>query len=281
MKSRNFFKRPTKTPSLLKTANYTNMYPSYAPASKKQLVISKNEIFVCSPLRSPVNSSTLYSSSASRRKTLSDFLLPNNKTQRVFCPLSPQNLMNCFSEENIIEEKNPFYSPKRMMNFSSRNCLEQSNDVYSPYGSQKLTRSNSNVSGGVVDFFDLPIKKHKRSYSVNDSERRKRLEENKKYMKNVVLIQSFVRMFLLRKKLYDYIKTVYKLEAAAIHLDNYMRNIREYYLKFAMYLISKHIKGKYFVSKREYKLLMDLKRRKINSKEQLDKFFVWLAKEEY
>ena len=181
--------------------------------------------------------------------------------------------MPCFEEEN------PFYSPKRMVEFSSRNV--QSNDGYSLYGSQRLTRSNSNVSGGVVDFFDLPIKKHKRSYSMNDNERRKRLEENKKYMKNVVLIQSFVRMFLLRKKLYDYIKSVYKLEAGVVHLDNYMRNIREYNLKSALYLISRHIKGKYFVSKKEYELLMDLKRRKIYSKEQLDKFFIWLSKEEY
>ena len=270
MKLRNFFKRPTKTPSLLKT-NY--LYPSYAPASKKQLLISKNEVLVSSPLHSPGNSSTLYSSSASRRKTLSDFLLPKNKTQNNFYPLSPQNLMPCFEEEN------PFYSPKRMVEFSSRNV--QSNDGYSLYGSQRLTRSNSNVSEGVVDFFDLPIKKHKRSYSVNDNERRKRLEENKKYMKNVVLIQSFVRMFLLRKKLYDYIKSVYKLEAGVVHLDNYMRNIREYNLKSALYLISRHIKGKYFVSKKEYELLMDLKRRKIYSKEQLDKFFIWLSKEEY
>ena len=99
-------------------------------------------------------------------------------------------------------------------------------------------------------------------------------------MKSVILIQSFIRMFFLRKNLYDYIKSAYKLEAGIIHLDNYMRNIREYYFKYALYYITNHEKGKYYISKKEYKLLMDLKRRKINNVDQLNKFFVWLSEDE-
>lgn len=298
MKSRNLFKHKAKATTLVKSHQNTAFF-LVSPPPKKKLLITKNEVFYGSPqstLNSSSKESTALRSSSSRRKTLSDFILPSHsqKGTHNMAPLSPQNLVPFFSEENIIpkvleEEENEnfdnslnvrrrFLSPA----YSSENMshsIDKSNKNYTNTGYLRRPQAKSMHYKGVIDFFDVPLKKNKRSYSVNDKYQKKKQEEKKKYIKKVVLIQSFVRMFLLRKFLYNYLSKVYKINAGAEHLHLYVENLRKLYLESGLYEIKCYKKRKYFLTKKEFELLQNLKTKKINNIKDLQKYFLWLSGE--
>ena len=297
MKSRNLFKHQAKASTLLK--NHQNKaFSLVSPPPKKKLIITKNEVFYGSPqstLNASSKESTAFRSSSSRRKTLSDFLLPNHnqKVANNMAPLSPQNLVPFFSEENIIPKvleeddenfDNPLTVRRRFLSpaYGSENMFnstDRSNKNYNNTGYLRRPQARSMHYKGVVDFLDVPLKKNKRSYSVNDKYQKIKQDEKKKYIKKVTLIQSFVRMFLLRKFLYNYLSKIYKINAGAEHLHLYVEKLNNFYMKSGFYEIKIHKKRKYFLSKKEFELLQNLKTKKINNIKDLQKYFLWLSSE--
>ena len=86
-------------------------------------------------------------------------------------------------------------------------------------------------------------------------------------------------MFLLRKFLYNYLSKIYKINAGAEHLHLYVEKLKNFYMKSGFYEIKIHKKRKYFLSKKEFELLQNLKTKKINNIKDLQKYFLWLSSE--
>ena len=104
-------------------------------------------------------------------------------------------------------------------------------------------------------------------------------EKNKKEknIKPIILLQSFIRRFLIRNKIYKSIMMFYKINTGFNHVYKY---IKYFLFKFGIYKffiekIKKVIKKRYLVCKSQLELIKELKKRNVNNFNEFKNFVIW------
>lgn len=131
---------------------------------------------------------------------------------------------------------------------------------------------------GVVDLYKAPMKRHKRSYSVEAKEKK---YDNKECLEKIIKVQSTLRKFFLRKKLYSMLMTYYTYETFIIHIENVRTALQYKFLIWSFVEIHNYKKRIYTITTKEKKLLDELKKRKITSFKELQNYLHWLANTKY
>lgn len=228
--------------------------------TKKQLVISKNETYA---LRGT------YGQFRNRRQTLSDFLLPKKNPLDEYQPRTFKNYYAGRSEHtDSVTNESSRGSTEDLCSFHPLFRTRQSScrDFRGPYDNYKRKLT--------VDLCQTPLKRYDRSYSVERIE--KKFENNQEYINKIILIQSFLRKFFLRKKVYN---MIYKYYVSQNLLQKFIkaseRNVLEI-KRFCFCAIKGYRKRKYFINPKEKLLLDELRRKKIKNINDLKKYFVWL-----
>lgn len=255
----------------------------YVPPSKKELVVVKNESLVSMTASQPPSRNSV----RGKRATLSSIILSKQLQSAQQIPKTYSNLTQI--SEDTTSNSNE-YSSKHTIDSSitNRKNLFHSNDGYEKdsyfnnnYMNSSRKKNNHmrcascEYEKGVVDFYRSPIKRHKRSYSIESKEKK---YDNPFCEKKIVLIQSTLRKFILRKKLYNMIVNYYKNETLVNHLQNVF-NIQENKMAaIAFEKIKKYKKRQYYVTRKQLHLLDELKKRKITTIKQLTAYLDWLEK---
>lgn len=246
----------------------------YIPASKKELVVLQNECFVAQPVVNPSSRNSV----KGHRATLSSIILSKQlqSTQQVYSNLTQ------ISEDTMSNSNESI--PKRTIDSSitgRKNPFVTNNEYNENYNYINQRRNNHNRWGscdydkGVVEFYKSPIKGHKRSYSIESKEKK---YDNAECIKQIIKLQSIVRKYILRKKLYNMIMSYYKSQTFVQHLVNIIleKESNDKYHCFQM--IKKAKKNKYYLTRKQINLLEELKKRKITSTKELNAYFDWLEK---
>ena len=177
---------------------------------------------------------------------------------------SPQHeRMNSYvpvRHSNMHMKKETFISPCRTKPSRHQRCASWDVEKY-----QK----------GVVDLYKAPMKRHKRSYSVEAKEKK---YDNKQCLEKIIKVQSTLRKFFLRKRLYSMLMTYYTYETFVIHIENVKAALQYKLLTWSFVEIYNYKKRIYTITTKEKKLLDELKKRKITSFKELKNYFHWLAK---
>ena len=235
--------------------------------SHQTLKASKKETYKCSPIVSTSKQ------------------IPQIKNKRLF------------NIRSFVKKSNPPYHPspkKNTVDKPSKPSTEQSNSkryyqrqnsltssvsvnslTTTTSNSFKLMRSNSSVSfhsGGTVNIISIPTKIN--SVKLNLYEHNSVIRFD---IRKVILIQSFIRMYLLRKMIYMEAVKSYKIQKGVYHIEKAFE-INCAYLKWlAFYKINKDEEIKYYINEKEFELLNELKKWKITSVEDYNSFTFWIA----
>ena len=244
----------------------------YIPSSKKELVVLKNECFVSQPLVNPQSRNVNHG----HRATLSSIILSKQL-------LSTQQVSNNLTQisEDTMSNSNESRS-KRTVDSSitgRKNPFVANNEYNDNYIGKSRTNHNRRLScdynRGVVEFYKSPMKSHKRSYSIESREKK---YDNDQCIKQIIKLQSIVRKYLLRKKLFNMIMSYYKSQTFVQHLIRILteKESNDKYYCFQMIKMSK--KRKYYLTRKQINLLEELRKRKITNTKELNAYFDWLEK---
>lgn len=163
---------------------------------------------------------------------------------------------------------------------------EINNFIYTPVHSKKMLSSCRSSSTNNIHKFKNNGGTSYRSnnkYKIQNSITKKKIYNSidKKYNKNninsIILLQSFIRKFLLRNKIYKRIVLFYEIEASFIHINKY---IQKYLKKRDIFknIISKlkKIKNKkYLVNKEQYELIKELEKKNVKNFNDFKNFIIY------
>ena len=251
----------------------------FIPPSKKELVVLKNESFTSQTMVNPQSRNSM----RGHRATLSSIILSKQLKTAQQIP----NLGNLTQiSEDTMSNSNE-YSTKRTIDSSLTNRknpfrASETNDIFNNnFSTVNKRRNNHNrcsscdYERGVVEFYKSPIKKHKRSYSIEHKEKQ---YDNPFCIKKIIQLQANIRKYILRRRLFNMIMSYYKSQTFLLHLEN-MLAIRNDELKYeAFHMIKKSKKRSYFITRKELNLLEELKKRKITNIKELNAYLDWLEK---
>lgn len=243
----------------------------YIPASKKELVVLKNECFVSKPLVNPQSRKV----AQGHRATLSSIILSKQllSTQQV------SNNLTQISEDTMSNSSES--RTKRTVDSSITGRKNPNNEYNENYNYIGKSRTNYNrwsscdYNRGVVEFYESPMKSHKRSYSIESREKK---YDNDQCIKQIIKLQSIVRKYLLRKKLFNMIMSYYKSQTFVQHLIRILSEKERNDKYYCFHMIKKSKKRKYYMTRKQINLLEELRKRKITNTKELNAYFDWLEK---
>lgn len=211
------------------------------------------------------------------------------------------NLRNSISScinINSLNQKDEIFNKNKKINYSifiNISNIEKKTDimttsdlstirknlVYIPVQSkQKLSRSSSS---SIIDYDKKTnLKLSNKNYTKNKQEliinKRNFSYIKRKYnLDSIILIQSFVRKFLIRNKAYKSLELYYKIEDSIKHMNKfiYLSIMKTGILKVFMERIKKFKKKRYFVNKGQYELIKDLKANNVHNFNEFKNFVIW------
>ena len=109
-----------------------------------------------------------------------------------------------------------------------------------------------------IGFDDFNLSNKKIDYSI--------YLENENYLKKIVLIQSFIRRFLIRNLVFNQLIKYYKQKSGILNLKSILLGILKNIFLMVIELIELRKDAKYYLNYKEYELLIELHKRKIYSK---------------
>ena len=109
-----------------------------------------------------------------------------------------------------------------------------------------------------IGFDDFNLSNKKIDYSI--------YLENENYLKKIVLIQSFIRRFLIRNLVFNQLIKYYKQKSGILNLKSILLGILKNIFLMVIGLIELRKDAKYYLNYKEYELLIELHKRKIYSK---------------
>ena len=105
------------------------------------------------------------------------------------------------------------------------------------------------------------------------------LNNNKSKMNLIIMLQSFIRRFLIRNKIYKILTMFYKIEASIRHINKYKEIIlqkRKYIIiRLFMENMKKNFRKRYLVNKEQIELLNELKKRNVHCFNEFKNFVIW------
>ena len=116
-----------------------------------------------------------------------------------------------------------------------------------------------------IDLNEFSLLKKKINYSFNI--------DNNDNIQKVILIQSFIRRFLLRKLLYKKLMIYYRSKNSAIKFNRILVKVVKNIFIDVIESIYLSRDNKYYLNKKEYALLVELHKRNIYSKNDLINYF--------
>jgi hypothetical protein len=238
--------------------------------SHQTLQASKKETYKCSPIVS--TSKQIPQIKNKRLFNIRSFVKKSNPP---YHPLPKKNIVDKTSKPSTEQSNSKRYYQRQnsLTSLVSVNSLTTTTS-----NSFKLMKSNSSVSfhsGGTVNIISIPTKIN--SVKLNLYEHNSVIRFD---IRKVILIQSFIRMYLLRKMIYMEAIKSYKIQKGVCHIEKAFE-INCAYLKWlAFYKINKDEEIKYYINEKEFELLNELKKWKITSVEDYNSFTFWIAGDE-
>ena len=105
------------------------------------------------------------------------------------------------------------------------------------------------------------------------------LNNNKSKIHLIIMLQSFIRRFLIRNKIYKILTMFYKIEASIRHINKYKEILlqkRKYIIiRLFMENMKKFFMKRYFVDKEKIELLNELKKRNVHNFNEFKSFVIW------
>ena len=155
------------------------------------------------------------------------------------------------------------------------------NLVYIPVQSKrKLSRASS--SSIIDNDKKTNLKLSNKNYNKNKQQliinnRNYSYIKRKYNLDSIILIQSFVRKFLIRNKAYKSLELYYKIEDGIKHMNKciYISIMKTGILTIFMERIKKFKKKRYFVNKGQYELIKDLKANNVHNFNEFKNFVIW------
>ena len=155
------------------------------------------------------------------------------------------------------------------------------NLVYIPVQSKrKLSRASS--SSIIDNDKKTNLKLSNKNYNKNKQQliinnRNYSYIKRKYNLDSIILIQSFVRKFLVRNKAYKSLELYYRIEEGIKHMNKciYISIMKTGILTIFMERIKKFKKKRYFVNKGQYELIKDLKANNVHNFNEFKNFVIW------
>jgi hypothetical protein len=105
------------------------------------------------------------------------------------------------------------------------------------------------------------------------------LNNNKSKMHLIIILQSFIRRYLIRNKIYKILTMFYKIEASIRHINKYKEIIlqkRKFkIIRLFMENMKKIFMKRYFVNRDQFELLNELKKRNVHCFNEFKSFVIW------
>jgi hypothetical protein len=184
---------------------------------------------------------------------MTSFNLNKNRKDLLYIPIySKKKLSRSRSSLNICNHRYKIDDNTNITNISSDNKSKDSS----------MAHKNKNYKDNIIY--------HKIKYILNN---------NKSKMYLIIMLQSFIRRFLIRNKIYKILTMFYKIEASIRHINKYKEMIlqkRKYkIMRLFMENMKKNFRKKYFVDKEQIELLNELKKRNVHCFNEFKSFVIW------
>lgn len=105
------------------------------------------------------------------------------------------------------------------------------------------------------------------------------LNNNKSKIHLIIMLQSFIRRFLIRNKIYKILTMFYKIEASIRHINKYKEILlqkRKYiFIRLFMKNMKKYFMKRYLVDEEQIELLNELKKRNVHNFNEFKSFVIW------
>ena len=284
-KSKNNPKKKQKINSLTKFLSHNNNIKEvlYKPKNSRNINIKNNYI----------KSKRCHSTILNRYEDSSNYNINSVNKDNDFDIISNKKInYSIFINISNIERK-----PYLMTSFNIKK--NRKDLLYIPiYSKRKLTRSSSSLN---ISNFKYKIKdnisiinnsidnKKKDNSLIHKSKSNKDIyiyhkikyifNHNKSKMNMIIMLQSFIRRFLIRNKIYKLLLMFYKIEASIRHINKYKEKIiqKRKYITIRLFMenMKKYFMKKYFVDKEQIELLNELKKRNVHSFNEFKSFVIW------
>ena len=171
---------------------------------------------------------------------------------------------------------------KSSRNISSELYKIRNNFIYIPFNSKKKLSQKTLSSFNIHLKEQLKYKNTKYFYNRKNSDiypsnTFSNINNYKTNLKSIIFLQSFIRRYLIRNKIYKNLILSYKIEESFKHINNYIESylIKSDLLKIFMNKIKKNVIKKYFVNKEQYELIKLLKEKNVHNFNEFKNFVKW------
>lgn len=237
--------------------------------NKKRLIISSSVVYY---FDKPNNNKK----KVIHRRNLSDFILPdsNNISQNTF---ANEILSESKTQSEFVSNSTSYYNyndDSSNTNYRKKSRSYDKNICYIKYN-KKLNKLNQYSSWRVpvIELDKLSI-----DYIKKFKEKKKEVEKEMYNIKKVIIIQSFFRMYRLRKNIFDNLMNFYKKGAAGSKIFNIVLNYCKNLFSNVIRNIKLFRKHKYYINKEENELLIELHNSNIYNIKDVINFFNNLLK---
>jgi len=171
---------------------------------------------------------------------------------------------------------------KSSRNISSELYKIRNNFIYMPFNSKKKLSQKTLCSFNIHLKEQLKYKNTKYFYNrknsdIYSSNTFSNINNYKTNLKSIIFLQSFIRRYLIRNKIYKNLILSYKIEESFKHINKYIESylIKSDLLKIFMNKIKKNVIKKYFVNKEQYELIKLLKEKNVHNFNEFKNFVIW------
>ena len=248
----------------------SNLFSPIKSNDKKKLTIKKSIIYSekKEKLKKHLNLSNIYKKriSIDNFKTLNKKIFPLQSNKITF-KKKIISFTQYNSHNNSLIIKNPNSSD---LNYENRN-YDKSYSLFKKFKEKKNNSINLNKQNNSsswrsmsIGFNDFSLLSKRTNFNLNITETN---------FQKIILIQSFLRRYLLRKKIFKEITDYYCHNSSMIKIKKVLENfIKNLFIEVIekIYLMKEQ---KYYLNFKEYELLVELHKRKIYSKNDWINYF--------
>lgn len=283
-KIKNNPKKKLKSNSLTKFLSYNNnIMKVYKPKNSRNINIKNNYIknkrchstisngFDSSNYNmNSINSGNIFDRNSNKKINYSIFINISNFERK-------PNLMTSFNINKIRKDLLyiPIYSKKKLSR--SRSSLNICNHKYKIKDDNKNIADNSFDNKNKNNIFAHKSKNNNDNYIYHKI--KYILNNNKSKMHLIIMLQSFIRRFLIRNKIYKLLTMFYKIEASIRHIKKYKEILlqKRKYIIISIFMenMKKYFLKRYFVDKEQIELLNELQKRNVHNFNEFKSFVIW------
>ena len=251
------------------------LYKKNLTKENKKLVISK--ITTYSSKARTINITSRKGSFIYNKKKINEnFKNPKRKDSSINNNNFVNNIFKkkCTSMDNSQSQNNSMIKNNYLDVTNNKKNNERKYKKYHINNSMEIKKKNIIIKNSInnspwrtmsIDLNEFSLLKKKINYSFNI--------DNDDNIQKVILIQSFIRRFLLRKLLYKKLMIYYRSKNSAIKFNRILVKVVKNIFIDVIESIYLSRDNKYYLNKKEYELLVELHKRNIYSKNDWINYF--------